>query len=423
MPGSDRVHRGRRPSGRVLPGAYDVVVVGARCGGSTLAALLADAGRRVLVVDHATTLTEAPTSTHVLFPHTLARFSELGVLAAIAAQGHRINPVRFSWRVLGHEVAGSFSAVDGHQRAACIRRSVLDPALVDVATRAGAELRLGAKVTGLVGSGAAGDPVRGVRLDDGEEISARWVVGADGRRSTVARLVGAGDADPRAAAASMMYAYWRGFPATDWCRIDAQEHLALMSVPCEDDLHLLAVSGPPHFTRGTARERGTRYRAALADFPAALGAADLAAAERVSEVLTAPETMLRGHARRATGPGWVLIGDAGRFSHPATAQGIGDAVEQAHYLADLIVEQQSTAGFQEWRDEGADHYAWSYRAALFPTPPSERLFAGVSGDPVASQQFLDTFTRRRRPDEVFTPERVTDWLSVPSGSASPAAAT
>ena len=37
-----------------------------------------------------------------------------------------------------------------------------------------------------------------------------------------------------------------------------------------------------------------------------------------------------------TGPGWALVGDAGHFKHPGTAQGIGDAVEQAICVAESL---------------------------------------------------------------------------------------
>ncbi|MDX6637646.1 MAG: hypothetical protein QOJ01_1157, partial [Solirubrobacterales bacterium] len=45
---------------------------------------------------------------------------------------------------------------------------------------------------------------------------------------------------------------------------------------------------------------------------------------------------MRGFFRRAAGPGWALVGDAGHFKHPGTAQGIGDAVEQAIHVADAL---------------------------------------------------------------------------------------
>ena len=49
------------------------------------------------------------------------------------------------------------------------------------------------------------------------------------------------------------------------------------------------------------------------------------------------------------------------------------------------------------------------RAARFPTPDAESLYAGIAADPGARQDFLDTFTKRRRMAEVLTPRRVQRW--------------
>ncbi|GAC1397218.1 MAG: hypothetical protein NVS4B6_19550 [Mycobacterium sp.] len=43
-----------------------------------------------------------------------------------------------------------------------------------------------------------------------------------------------------------------------------------------------------------------------------------------------------GYFRRGAGPGWVLVGDAGHFKDFSPAQGIADALRQAHRLADSI---------------------------------------------------------------------------------------
>ena len=93
-------------------------------------------------------------------------------------------------RVLGQEVAGPFTPIERLRRQCGITRPVLDQALLDVAVEAGAETRFGERVTGLLGAGSDEDPVRGVVLEGGEEIEARWVLGADGRASTVASLLG-----------------------------------------------------------------------------------------------------------------------------------------------------------------------------------------------------------------------------------------
>ncbi|TDD26910.1 maleylpyruvate isomerase family mycothiol-dependent enzyme [Kribbella turkmenica] len=384
---------------------YDAVVVGARCAGSTLAILLARAGRRVLLVDPDQFPSDT-VSTHVMFPDTLQRLEELGALAELRAV-HEVRMVNFSWRVLGHAVAGGFTPIGGFDRATCIRRITLDAALVDLAEAAGAEIRT-AGVTALIGD----DPVQGVVLDTGERIESTWVFGADGRVSTVARRLGVRATDERRGEMAFLLAYWRGLPPADWCHIDVHERSALMSVPCEDGIHLLSVTGTPEITRGSATQREERYLAALHQFPAVLNARLLDGAERISPVVVVPETMLRGHYRKAAGPGWALLGDAGHFKHPVTAQGIADAIEQAWYIGTTLAAGGDLDGYQEWRDQrAAEYYEWSYSLAVFARGRAAATFSGLASDPAAGQDFLDTFTKQVLPSRVTTRERVARWTA------------
>ena len=247
---------------------YDAIVVGARCAGATVATVLAGAGRRVLLVDRDTFPSDT-VSTHQLFPDSLELLDRLGAGDRLRA-AHRLRPVDYSWRVLGHAVAGTFTPIGGHDRTCSIRRVSLDAVLVDTATAAGAELRLGAQVEELIGAGTDDDPVRGVVLGGGERLPARWVIGADGRTSTVAHRLQLSSTEHRRGEMSMLFAYWEGLPDSAWCQIDVQESLALMSAPCEDGVHMLAINGPADLTRGSATGRQEKYLAALRRFPATL---------------------------------------------------------------------------------------------------------------------------------------------------------
>jgi uncharacterized protein (TIGR03083 family) len=388
--------------------AYDVVVVGARCAGASVATWLARAGRRVAVVDRATFPSDT-LSTHVMFPDALALLDDLGALDRLR-HGHRLVPSRYAWRVLGHEVAGSFTPVAGHDRCLSVRRVALDAVLVELAREAGAAMLLGRRVVDVVGAGRKDDPVRGVVLDDGRQLTAPIVLAADGRRSTVAARLGLARTGERRGEVGMLIGYWRGLPASDWCRFDMHPNSALMSTPCEDGLHMLVVAGPPEITRGAASEVESRYRTALHSFPAVLNPRLLERAELAFPVARAPETMMRGFFQDAAGPGWALLGDAGHFKHPTTGQGIGDALSQARYVADRLLSDGDLTGYQRWRDErSAEPYEFSFRAARLPEPRTASRFAGLAADPVASQQFLDTFTRRARVAEVFTPARSARW--------------
>jgi 2-polyprenyl-6-methoxyphenol hydroxylase-like FAD-dependent oxidoreductase len=387
---------------------YDVVIVGARCAGATLATLLARGEWRVLLIDRDRFPSDT-VSTHLLFPNTLSRLEELGVMAQLRST-HEVPLLRFVWRVLGHEVGGTFTPVGGYDRCSCIRRETLDAALVERAIDAGAVPRFSATVTDVIGRGTADDPVRGVVLDTGEAITARWVVGADGRTSTVARRLGVPKERELRGEMAMLFGYWKGLPASDSLCIDVREHTVLQSTPCEDGLHMLVVGGRSSLTRGSRAELDARYREQLRRFPAVLNPRLLAHAELVSRLIVAPETMMRGHYRCANGPGWVLVGDAGVYEHPATAQGMSDAVEQAWYVADALLGGEDLRGYRQWRDDHTEeHYAWSFRAARFPGALTSATYSGLAADPAAGQQFLDLFTRRARPSDLFTAERRSRW--------------
>jgi 2-polyprenyl-6-methoxyphenol hydroxylase-like FAD-dependent oxidoreductase len=399
-------------SGAAAGSRYDAVVVGARCAGSPLAARLAERGWSVLLVDREPPPADT-VSTHYVFPNTLARLRELGALERIEAR-HRLNPLRYSARVLGNEVEGPFEPIDGFDGMCGITRPVLDQALLDVAVAAGAETRFGERVVDLIGGGRDGDPARGVVLEGGEEIAARWVLAADGRASTVARLLGLPKEREIAGEVGIMYAYWRGMPESDRFRVEAIESASLSWGQCEDDLSILMLGVPAERTRGDAERRQRFFLESLGEFEW-FDPGSLDGAEQVSPIRVAPETMLRGFFRRAAGPGWALVGDAGHFKHPSTAQGISDAIEQALHVADaLTTGGEDLSGYEAWRDERArEHYEWSYDYARLPRPDrAGPIFGGLASDPQAGQSFRDSFCRLARPrEDVLTRERLGRWFS------------
>jgi 2-polyprenyl-6-methoxyphenol hydroxylase-like FAD-dependent oxidoreductase len=156
------------------------------------------------------------------------------------------------------------------------------------------------------------------------------------------------------------------------------------------------------------------YLAGIRRFPATLNPRLVDRAQLISRVVVAPEPMLRGFFRPACGPGWALVGDAGHFKHPVTAQGISDAVEQAWYVADALGgADPGLDTYQGWRDaQAAEHYEWSFRSAHLPHPEQGHpVFAGLAADPEAGQQWRDLFTRLRRPSGVLTADRLARWAA------------
>jgi 2-polyprenyl-6-methoxyphenol hydroxylase-like FAD-dependent oxidoreductase len=384
---------------------FDAVIVGARCAGATLALTLAQRGWNVVMVDRDTFPSET-VSTHFLYPNTLARFERLGVLDTLRAE-HDLPLLGYRIVGLGHETAGLFTPIDGFDRAAGPRRSVLDKAILDTALAGGAQGRFGERVVDLIGSGTEDDPVAGVVLASGERIRAPWVFGADGRASTVARRLGIRKERPLAGEVGFLFAYWDGIRNDGYGTLDLRADAGVSRWAVEDGLHLLVAAGGPEFTRGSSEERRRRYLGTLRRFPETIEPALLERARMVSDLTVAPESLMRGFFRTPTGPGWALVGDACHFKHPGTAQGIADAVEQAIYVAEALSGlRPSLDGYGQWRDERAlEHYDWSFAWGRLPRPESEPLFKGWASDPEAGQNLRDSFSRRVQPSKVLATAR------------------
>jgi flavin-dependent dehydrogenase len=393
----------------------DAVIVGARCAGSTLAIALAEQGWDVALVDRDTFPSDT-ISTHMMFPNTLATLERLGVLDTLRSE-HTLAPV--GWRIigLGHENDGDFTPIDGFDRCISVRRTALDKAFVDTAVAAGAVGRFGQRAVDLIGSGTEEDPIAGVVLDGGEEIRAKWVFGADGRASTVAARLGIEKERSQRGEIAFLWAYWSGIPDDGLGTTDIKEDAILVRWAVEDGLTMLTATGPDQFTHGTHEDRLRNYMEVLGRFPESIPPDQLEAGEMISDLVVAPESLMRGYYRRPTGPGWALLGDALHFKHPGTAQGIGDAVAQAVYVAEQLSSSGSDLqGYEEWHeDRSAEHYDWSFSWGRFPRPElSEKLFSGWASEPDAAQDVRDVLTRRVLPSEAMSEERLARWFGTPT---------
>lgn len=391
---------------------YDAVIVGARCAGATLALSLARAGADVLLVDKDTFPSDT-LSTHLLYPNTLQRLVELGVWERLTSK-HEIPLLESRFTILGNELSGGWTPIGGFDRATSITRPTLDATIIDAAAEAGATVRLGEPVTGLIGAGTSDDPVRGIRLEGGDEALGRWIFGADGRVSFVARSLGLAKRNEMAGELSLIWSYWRGLPPTEVQHLEVSHRLALAWFPCEDGIDLVGLNGTPDLTHGTAATRERVFAEGIRSFPDTINGDAFDRAERVSDLRIAPETMLRGFFKQATGPGWALVGDAGHFKHPSTAQGISDAVEQAIWIGEALNgDDPHLDGYESWRDARAvGHYELSFTFATWPVlGRDDKLFAGLASEPDAQQDFRDTLSRKHKPDAVFTPERLARWFA------------
>ena len=187
---------------------YDVVIAGARCAGAATAMLLARQGARVLLLDRSRYGTDT-LSTHALMRGAVVQLHRWGLLPGVVGAG--TPPVRSATFHLADGVT-TIPVKPKHGAGALYapRRTVLDAMLANAARAAGAEVRFGVSVTGLRRSRAG--RVTGITGRAGAarlEATADLVIGADGRRSTIARCVGAGAAHVAPASSAVIYRYVR----------------------------------------------------------------------------------------------------------------------------------------------------------------------------------------------------------------------
>src|SRR5437764_11888445 len=132
-------------------GMFDAIIVGARCGGSPTAMLLARHGYRVLVVDRARFPSDT-LSTHWIWPPGIACLKRWGLLDRLAATNCPLFH-RMGLDLGGLRFAGDMPPMEGVAEICAPRRMVLDKLLLDGAAEAGAEIREGFTVTELIFSG------------------------------------------------------------------------------------------------------------------------------------------------------------------------------------------------------------------------------------------------------------------------------
>ncbi len=327
---------------------YDVVIAGARPAGAATAMLLARAGARVLVVERDAPGTDT-LSTHALMRGGVMQLRKWGLADGLLAAG--TPPVRRTRFVYGDE-AILLDIKDQHGVDALMapRRTVLDPHLAVAAAAAGAEIRYGAALDG-VERDATGRVTGALIRREGETrlIRAGLVVGADGRRSKVAREVAAPVTHAGRHAAASIYVYVDGLADLGY-RWHYGHGTAAGAIPTNGGQHCVFAGMPAARFRDFARtDKTAAFHAVLAEVHRGLAAEVAAARLATRPVAFAGEP---GYLRRPWGPGWALVGDAGYFKDPITAHGITDALRDADLLAGAVLAgtEAALAGYAKARD-------------------------------------------------------------------------
>ncbi|MFZ0427740.1 MAG: NAD(P)/FAD-dependent oxidoreductase [Acidobacteriota bacterium] len=328
---------------------YDVIVIGARCAGAAVALLLARQGLKVLVVDRSRHGSDT-LSTHALMRGGVLQLQRWGILDAVQAAGTpSVSATTFHY---GEESVEIFiKPRDGVDALYAPRRTVIDPILADAAVGAGAEILRGPRVTDLIRPD--GDRVRGVIVEDTpghfQQIGADMVIGADGVRSTVARLVNAPINREGRHATGVVYGYWEGLDLEGY-HWYYRPGVAAGSI---------ATNGGTLVFAAVSRERF--WSEVRFDLPTGFFQVLREAAPEVVNAMSGARQLggFRGFSgqpgflRQCWGPGWALVGDAGYFKDPITAHGMTDAPRDAELLARAVLAatRGALAGYQRVRDD------------------------------------------------------------------------
>ncbi len=326
---------------------YDVVVVGARVAGAATAMQLARAGLKVLAVDRARYGADT-VSTHAFMRGGVVLLSRWGLLPAIEASGTpAIRKTTFHYE--DEVIPVDIKPKDGVDALYAPRRTVLDAILADAAAHSGADVRFGTKLVDVMRDG--GGRVTGVLIENahGEmsRVCADLVIGADGVKSPMAKLVQAPVLVQGTVVGGVAYGYWSGL-GLDGYHWHYAPGVGAGAIPTTGGDTLIFASAPGDSFRSEGRsDLNGWFRRTLAKGAPGLAARTLNRAP-VEPLLGFPGTP--GYIRQAHGPGWALVGDAGFFRDPITAHGMTDALRDSSLLVEAYV-ARGESGLTDYQRE------------------------------------------------------------------------
>ncbi|MER6615473.1 FAD-dependent oxidoreductase [Streptomyces xantholiticus] len=388
---------------------FDAIVVGARCAGAPTAMLLARSGHRVLMLDRAGFPSDT-LSTHLIHQPGVAALARWGVLETVRATG--CPPLdRAVYEVADIRLEGCAQGVEGQRAGYAPRRHVLDAVLADAAVAAGVDFRERCSVTRLLHDDAG--RVVGVEgRHDGRSFTERahLVIGADGMRSTVARLAKADFTvrDPRLTCA--YYGYWEDVPAT--LELYESPGSWVATVPTNNEATLVLAYFPQaRFEEVRTDPRAAYLRQIRATAPALYERLD--GKRRVERLRGTGDQ--QNFFRRATGSGWALVGDAGHHKDSITARGISDAFLQAEALTRHVGgllggdPDKLDQALRSYADERDTSLAPGYQATLSAAqlaPHEQRLslLRAVSKDPELTSVYFDMVAGVGTVSALYTPK-------------------
>src|SRR6185312_14472208 len=318
----------------------DVLVIGGGPGGSTAAALLARAGRKVIQLEKA----HHPRF-HIgesLLPMNMPIYERLGVMDKIKAMGvfkpgadfearneRGYNTYLFA-RALGHSPPNAYQ----------VWRQDFDKMLFDHARECGADGREGHEVTAVEQRGSR-ETVVEVKTDDGRNyrVQARYLLDASGRDAFMASKLHIRKKNPKHQSAAI-FGHFHDVefrPGSDKGNISIYnfEYGWMWMIPLPNDVMSVGAVCRPDYLK-QRRGRTKEFLLETLQQNTALGA------RMTKAKLIYDEVRVTGNysydATKIGGPGWMLVGDAFVFLDPVFSSGVYLATSGAEQTVALVNE-------------------------------------------------------------------------------------
>ncbi len=321
----------------LAPQSCDVLVIGGGPAGSTAAALLAERGHDVVLLEK-----ERHPRFHIgesLLPQNLGLFARLGVLEDVQRIGVFKPGAEFVSDELSKSVAFAFA--DGldpvYTYSFHVRRSDLDQLLFRNAARLGADVREEVAVTAVSLDAQGGSHVEAWGLDGTpHRFRARFVIDASGRETYLAGKLRLKSRNPHNNTAAVFAHYEGVTPLHEVETGNIIIHLFdegwFWAIPLPDGVTSIGVVSHPGFFK---RRQGTvesLLDEALQRSPSV--ARRMAGARRVSPVTATGNYSYE--AAHMAGDGYILVGDAFAFIDPVFSSGVMLAMSSAAAGAEAV---------------------------------------------------------------------------------------
>jgi flavin-dependent dehydrogenase len=365
---AENVPISERPSSAVAsPGSCDVLIAGGGPAGSTIAALLAEQGIDVVLLEK-----DRHPRFHIgesLLPFNLPLFERLGVADEIERIGLPKWGVDFVSPAHGRTVTFEFAdAWDKRLPSSFqVRRSEFDYVLIRNAAAKGARVNEGWRVTELDVDHAAGVEVT-AKGEAGEEQRwhARFLVDASGRDTLVANKFGLKDRNRRHASAAI-YGHFAGARrqegrAAGNISIFWFDHGWIWFIPLADGTTSVGAVTPPEYLKTRGTDVTTFFQQTIAQAPAL--------AERLSGATLIGSATATGNysyrARSMVGRNYLMVGDAYAFIDPVFSTGVYLAMNSAFRAAETVATvlrepdraDQALNRFDADVQRGIDRFSW-----------------------------------------------------------------